>query len=80
MSKPCCAGGVGSSITFYRAGAWHSGDCEIIKQEDANYKMSPTGLWYSSNASKCECGADKTYGPGNSLHSATMPCPLYKKY
>lgn len=50
-------------------------------------------LWLCSNCGKravgqtvsggsmqaCECGADKTYGPGNNMHSATMPCPLYKK-
>ncbi len=29
--------------------------------------------------SNCDCGADKTYGPGNTMHSATMPCSAYKK-
>lgn len=29
---------------------------------------------------KCECGADKTYGANNNLHSAVMPCPLYKAH
>lgn len=28
---------------------------------------------------KCECGADSVYGPNNTAHSATMPCPLYRK-
>jgi len=59
--------------------------CGITKE---GYYMDPLLMWCDSTPTwkvvnstpiKCECGADVTYGKGNNLHSATMPCPLYKK-
>ncbi len=44
-------------------------------------KSSDNSTSYSSPTltSSCDCGSDAVYGPGNNMHSATMPCSAYKK-
>lgn len=77
MSKGCC----GYSPRILVNEVWVCNDCgspvDLPKSEQLDFfgyhpvatKVEP----------KCQCGADKTYGPGNQFHSAIMPCPLYKK-
>jgi hypothetical protein len=75
-----CCGGKGGSVWEFNEAQWKCRDCgkptkgpeEIYQRESARFDE-----WKPSK--KCECGADKVYGPGNGMHSATMPCPLYVK-
>lgn len=84
-SKPCCGGGYGTKMPMYKNGKWHDSDCsemypsvdveKLQKEVDAIFGTAPE----FKNGPRCECGADTVYGPGNIMHSATMPCPLYRK-
>jgi hypothetical protein len=49
------------------------------KAPTGDKKLDGGGTPYSYSEPKCECGAEKVYGKGTILHSATMPCPLFKK-
>lgn len=79
-SKPCCGGGIGTAAT-YATGKWHDNECDSLKPVPLPSGASSPYAWVPSSSPQkvCECGADAVYGPGNGLHSATMPCPLYKK-
>ncbi len=85
-SMSCC-GGKGISIWKDSSKQWECSDCGSPKSNDPDYlygstpeKKGPWRItdWKTPTTPQCECGADKTYGPGSALHSATMPCPLYK--
>jgi len=83
-SKPCCGGGIGFNGASYdgKTAKWHDSDCDVIRKlQQAAQEKLPESLDYRPKSSDnvCECGADSVYGPGNTLHSATMPCPLYRK-
>jgi hypothetical protein len=86
VANACNCPGTPSGGTMYYKGKWHNSDCNIFKtpavdmeqlelELDQMFGGSPT----PKNAPRCECGADAVYGPGSGMHSATMPCPLYKK-
>jgi hypothetical protein len=79
-----CCGGSGAAKWDQSNQTWNCSDCGATQSTDASY------LHNGRNPPKedqlqffkpkvCECGADKVYGPGSGMHSATMPCPLYKK-
>lgn len=75
-SKPCC----GQSPVVWQGGNWRCSDCDgLVVFEEKQLELPLTTKTPTKVIPKCECGADKTYGPGNLMHSATMPCPLYKK-
>jgi hypothetical protein len=79
MSNRCC----GSAPSVYIDGKWSCSDCgSITKEYDGQLDFSHVLKDFDepyNRGPKCECGADKVYGPNSGLHSATMPCPLYKK-
>ena len=79
MIGGCC----GNAPRVYLDGKWSCAECGSIIGNDADQDISDISSGHyvpkSSSTKKCECGADKTYGPGNGMHSATMPCPLYVK-
>jgi hypothetical protein len=73
----CC----GNVPTVYIDGKWSCTECGaiILKDETDSFDYFSITPKSFSLGKECECGADKTYGKGNGMHSATMPCPLYKK-
>lgn len=77
--KPCC----GVVPTFWKDGKWSCSECDgevVYKNSDQTvFTDLFDDLPPLTSAKKCECGADSVYGPNNSAHSATMPCPLYRK-
>lgn len=87
----CCGKGSSNNIRWNgNTSQWECKDCGAIKSNDPNYLYKSPSKdpddWYSSapafipaTGPVCECGADKVYGKGNNMHSATMPCPLYRK-
>lgn len=76
MSKPCC----GSSPSIIIDGKWSCSDCGSHTENETQLDFfDPNPYVNNSSKKKCECGADATYGKGNGMHSAIMPCPLYKK-
>lgn len=74
-SKPCC----GTSATVWAGGNWRCSECNGVVTFNEKQLDLPILPKYASKPLKCECGADVVYGPNNGMHSATMPCPLYKK-
>lgn len=78
-----CCGNSGGSYWDTLALEWRCKDCGSSQSNDPSYlgsSLKPIPVVDSKYIIKrCECGADKTYGPGSGMHSATMPCPLYKK-
>lgn len=78
----CCGGKSGNAKWDNNAQQFKCVDCGAPTSTDPSYAGDKTvPPWRSpKDHPKCECGADKVYGPGNSMHSATMPCPLYRKY
>lgn len=80
-----CCGGAGSANWDQTNQKWRCSDCGAVQSTDPDYlgggftvTLPPTTAIQKSGK-KCECGADKVYGPGSGMHSATMPCPLYQK-
>lgn len=80
-----CCGGKGVSIWKPNNQRWECSDCGTVTSNDPSYVTNKnTGekelpYWAQKVPKKCECGADKVYGPNSGMHSATMPCPLYVK-
>ena len=80
MSGYCC----GTTPRVYIDGKWSCAECGSVLGTDIGNTLDFSDVFIDktikrSYEKKCECGADKTYGEGNGMHSATMPCPLYKK-
>jgi len=75
--KPCCS----YSPRILKGDEWACSDCGTILPAQKQEQLDFFGYvpYKIVEPPKCECGSDKTYGPGNNFHSATMPCPLYKK-
>ena len=80
-----CCGGKGTATWDQANQNWKCTDCGTPQSTDPSYiggshTPDTNDMWYNKKSTKvCECGADKTYGKGNNMHSATMPCPLYVK-
>jgi hypothetical protein len=87
LIKSCCSPDTKKS-QFWIGGKWHDADCSQLNKQPTNMGeyldlTNPNWNKYTlgpDTKPKCECGAYKVYGPGNQMHSAIMPCPLYKKY
>lgn len=80
LSASCCNPNQG--LTHWVKGKIHHIDCAVanaVKETREEFIIWAENGTATSSKPKCECGADTTYGPGNVLHSATMPCPLFGK-
>ncbi len=73
-----CCGGLGIRKWDAKEAQWNCSDCgKAMPFEEFFGALPPASTRYTPT--KCDCGADKVYGEGNQMHSATMPCALYKK-
>ena len=75
LAGTCTQCGI-TKMEMVNAQTWDAVWCPGKKQEA---KPLPNSTRELSKTPRCECGADKVYGPGNVHHSGTMPCPLYRK-
>lgn len=76
MSSFCCT----NAPRVYANGRWSCSECgSIYPDNESDFSDVYGGSRYKKEEPKCECGADTLFGKGNGMHSAIMPCPLYKK-
>lgn len=78
-----CCNGKGAATWDTPNGQWKCSDCGAPQSNDPDYLGGGFIPKIDFNKFKsvdvCQCGADVVYGKGNNMHSATMPCPLYRK-